>query len=134
MKKEVIWRKLRIGAIVIGIIWVSNKVLLFWLPTILGSLTLSEQMKTRIAQYLLITTILVGYYLQDTLFGKKSESRCPFCGSFKFFVKKSETTGQNIEKGKVYIKRAYKCKACDEEEILYVKPISLNLAHDERHD
>jgi len=125
------WPKVKIIGTLIGIILVLNQLLLFFLPTIQRVLTVSPIMKVQIAQYLLVTTVLSAYLVLSSILGKYSELKCPYCGSYKFFLEASKTTGETITKGSGLVKRLYKCKDCGKSEKIFVKPISVNLASDD---
>lgn len=77
------------------------------------------------AHILLSLILLFSCLIFEWANGKQSDSRCPYCGSFKWFLIKSKTEGvKNLPKQ--FIQRIYKCKDCEREEKIIVAPLQLN--------
>jgi len=90
----------------------------------LESLYQCKEILELLTHSLLSILILFGFLIFEVATGKKSEQKCPYCGSLKWFLEKSETESiPNNLKG--HIRRHYICKVCGEKEKIYVAPLDL---------
>ena len=81
------------------------------------------------AHLLLLSLCLAIFYTIQWAIGKTSDTKCPFCGSYKWFVYTSKSNERD-DCPKGYIRRAYKCNECNKEERIFVAPLRLNIDPD----
>jgi len=81
------------------------------------------------AHLLLLSLCLAIFYIIQWIFGKTSDAKCPFCGSYTWFVD-SSASKKRKDCPTGYIRRVYKCSKCNNEERIFVAPLRLNIDPD----